>query len=47
MLNLSLRELGLNAKNRGIKDYKSLLIDKLFSILHKPEKKKNLKLLEI
>ena len=37
MLNLSIRELELNAKNRGIKNYKSLRIDKLLSIFDKSE----------
>ena len=37
MLNLSLKELELKAKNRGIKDYKSMPIDKLLSILDKLE----------
>ena len=33
MLNLLLKELELKAKNRGIKDYKSMSIDKLLSII--------------
>ena len=37
MLNLSLKELELEAKNRGIKGYKSMSIDKLLSILHVSE----------
>ena len=41
-LNLSLKELEIKAKNRGIKDHKSLSIDKLLSILNKSEQvKKN------
>ena len=43
MLNLSLKELELKAKNRGIKDYKSLSIDKLLSILDKSEQVKKSK----
>ena len=42
MLDLSLEELRAIAKIRGIKDYKSLSIDKLLSILDKSEQvKKN------
>ena len=37
MLNLSLKELELETKNRGIKGYKSMSIDKLLSILHVSE----------
>ena len=44
MLNLSLKELELKEKKRGIKDYKSMPIDKLLSILDKPEQVKELKL---
>ena len=33
MLNLSLKESEPKPKNRGIKDYKSMFIDKLLSIL--------------
>ena len=40
MLNLSLKGLELKAKNRNIKDYKSLSIDKLLNILHKSEQVK-------
>ena len=47
MLNLSLKELELKAKHIGIKDYKSLSIDKLLSILDKSEQVKKLKLSEI
>ena len=36
MLNLSLKEVELKAKNRGIKD-----LDKLLSILDKPKRQKN------
>ena len=42
MLNLSLKEVELKAKNRGIKD-----LDKLLSILDKPKRQKKLKLSEI
>ena len=35
MLNLSLKE--LNAKNRSIKDYKSMSIDKLLKMLNTPK----------
>ena len=42
MLDLSLEELRAIAKIRGIKDHKSLSIDKLLSILDKSEQvKKN------
>ena len=42
MLSLSLKELEQKAKNRGIKDYKCLSIDKLLSIFDKSEQvKKN------
>ena len=37
MLNLSLKELKLNAKNRGIKGYRSMSKDKLLSMLNTPE----------
>ena len=37
MINLSLKELELKAKNGGIKGYKSMSIDKLLSILDKSE----------
>ena len=37
MLNLSLKELELKAKNRGIKDYKNMSIGKLLRILHTPK----------
>ena len=37
MLNLSLKELELKAKNRGIKDYKSMSIGKLLRILNTPK----------
>ena len=40
MLNLLLKELKLIAKNRGIKCYKSMTKDKLFSMLNTPEQKK-------
>ena len=40
MVNLSLKELELIAKNRDIKEYKSLSIDKSLSILDKPAKAK-------
>ena len=40
MLNLSLKELELKSKYSGIKDYKSLSIDKLLNILDKPERAK-------
>ena len=40
MLNLSLKELELKSKYSAIKDYKSLSIDKLLSILDKPERAK-------
>ena len=43
MLNMSLKELELNAKNRGIKGYKSVSIDKLLSILDKSEQVKKTK----
>ena len=45
MLNLSLKELELKAKNRGIKGYKSMSIDKLLSILDKSEQAKKNKAL--
>ena len=35
MLNMSLKELELKSKNKGIKDYKDLSINKLLSILDK------------
>ena len=44
MLKLLLKELELKAKNRGIKDYKSVSIGKLLSILDKSEQIKKLKL---
>ena len=44
-LSLSLKELEQKAKNRSIKDYKTLSIDKLFSMLDKLQHVK--KLLEI
>ena len=44
MVNLSLKELKLKAKNKKIEDNKSLSIGKLLSILDKPEKTKKLKL---
>ena len=49
MLNLSLKEFEkkVKAKNRGIKNYKSLCIDKLLSIFDKLEQVKKLKLSEI
>ena len=37
MLDLSLKELGVITKIRGIKDYKSMFKDKLLSILDKSE----------
>lgn len=37
VLNLSLKELELNVKNRGIKDYIRMSIDKLLSILDATE----------
>ena len=37
MVNLSLKELELKVKNRGIKGYKSMSIDKLLSIPDKSE----------
>ena len=37
MLNLSLKELELKAKNRGIKNYKSMSIHKLLRILNTPK----------
>ena len=40
MLNLLLKELKLIAKNRGIKCYKSMTKDKLFSMLNTPEQRK-------
>ena len=43
---LSLKELELNAKNRGIKGYKSMSIDKLLIILDASEPIKILKLSE-
>ena len=46
MLNLLLKELELKAKNRGIKGYKSMSIDKLLSTLDKSEKAKKLKISE-
>ena len=46
MLNLSLKESELKAKNRGIKGYKSMSIDKLLSILDKSKKTRKLKLSE-
>ena len=47
MLNLSLKELELKAKFSGLKDYESLSIEKLLSILDKSEQVKKLKLSEI
>ena len=46
VLKLSLKELELNAKNRGIKGYKSMSIDKLLIILDASEPIKILKLSE-
>ena len=43
ILSLSLEELEQRAKNRGIKDYKSLSIDKLLSILNESEQVKRTK----
>ena len=43
MLNLSLKESELKAKNIGIKDYKNLSIDKLLSMLDKSEQVKKTK----
>ena len=43
MLNLSLKELELKAKNRSFKGYKSMYVDKLLSILDKSEKTKKTK----
>ena len=43
MPNLSLKELGIKVKTRGIKDYKSLSIDKILSILDKSEQVKKTK----
>ena len=43
MPNLSLKELGIKVKIRGIKDYKSLSIDKILSILDKSEQVKKTK----
>ena len=43
MLNLSVKELEVKAKNRGIKVYESLSIDKLLSIFDKSEKAKKTK----
>ena len=37
MLNLSLKELKVIAKNRGIKGYKNISKDKLLSIVNAPE----------
>ena len=37
MLNLSLKELKLVAKNRGIKGYKSMSKNKLIRMLNRPE----------
>ena len=45
MLTLSLKELELKAKNRGIKDYKSVSIDKLLSMLDKSEQVKETKVI--
>ena len=47
MLNLTLKELELEAESRRIKDYKSLSIDKLLSIIDKPEKPKKTKKLKL
>ena len=48
MINLSLKELELKAKIRGIKGYKSISRDKLLSIFDKAQQlKKKLKLIEI
>ena len=33
MLNLPLKDLEVKAKNKGIKDYKTMSIDKLLSVL--------------
>lgn len=41
MQNLSPKELELKAKNKGIKGYKSMSIDKLLSILDSTELIKN------
>ena len=43
MLNLSLKELELKAKVRGIKGYKTMSVDKLLSILDKSEQAKKTK----
>ena len=37
MLNLSLKESELRAKNRGIKDHKNMAIDKLLNIVNESE----------
>ena len=47
ILNLPLKELKLKAKNIGIKDYKSMSVDKLLRILDALEPMKKLKLSEI
>ena len=39
MLNLSLNELKLSPKNRGIKDYKNKCEDDLIKIISEPKKK--------
>ena len=46
MLNLALKELKVIAKNRGIKVYKSMSKDKLFSMLNTPEPIKENKTIE-
>ena len=38
MLNLPLKELEVKAKNKGVKDYKTMSIDKLLSVLDASEK---------
>ena len=37
MLNLPLKDLEVKAKNKGIKDYKTMSIDKLLSVLDASE----------
>ena len=38
MLNLPLKDLEVKAKNKGVKDYKTMSIDKLLSVLDASEK---------
>ena len=47
MLNLSLKELELKAKNKVIKGDKDMFIDKLLSIINKSAQVKKLNLSEI